>query len=91
MSNMYKSIKTQEVTKIHFNFGRIKFVFCQAREHLAQVDKDKVDLLHLHSIYKLTWIPDKVIQYIDVPLPEGSSSSQHMFVVQAQLKIQKKK
>jgi hypothetical protein len=27
---------------------------------LAEVEKDRQDLLHLQSLHKLTWIPDKV-------------------------------
>jgi hypothetical protein len=32
----------------------------QAQERLAEVEKDRQDLLHLQSLHKLTWIPDKV-------------------------------
>ena len=32
----------------------------QARKRLEEVEEDKKDLLHLQSVHKLTWIPDKV-------------------------------
>lgn len=37
------------------------FAVHEARERVAEVEKDRADLLNLHSIYRLTWIPDKIV------------------------------
>lgn len=49
---------TNKLTKIH---QEADFAVHKAQERLAEVEKDRQDLLHLQSLHKLTWIPDKIV------------------------------